>query len=68
MGKGIRLWGIWLTALVIGVYGTSLVYQGIFEGLWEKSIYGIPILSLGIWMTGKILSSARQAYRRQRVQ
>ncbi|QQE76847.1 hypothetical protein [Alicyclobacillus sp. SO9] len=66
MGQGIKLWIIWLAALFAGVYGTALVYQGIFAGQPNNLWYGIPTLLMGIWVTGNIWASARQAYRRQR--
>ncbi len=66
MGKVIRLYVIWLLGLGSGVYGTALVYQGLFAGQRPNLIYGIPVLLIGVWVTGNIWASARQAYRRQR--
>ncbi|PWI56894.1 hypothetical protein [Sulfoacidibacillus thermotolerans] len=67
MGKGLKLWVIWLLALSAGIYGTAVVYQGITTSAKLDLLYGIPILLLGIWVTGNIWASARQAYRRQRI-
>ncbi|QSO45848.1 hypothetical protein [Alicyclobacillus mengziensis] len=66
MKKGILLWGIWLFALFTGVYGTAITYQGITTVHHTDLIYGVPILLLGIWITGNIWASARQAYHRQK--
>ncbi len=66
MLKGIRLWVLWIAALAVGIYGTGLVYTGTIEHQYGQLIPGIPILLLGIWVTGNILASAKQAYRRQR--
>lgn len=66
MSKVIRLWVIWIGALVAGVYGTALVYQGIFGGQSSDLWYGTPTLLLGIWVTGNIWASARQSYRANR--
>ncbi len=66
MAKGIRLWVMWLAALTVGIYGTGLVYDGTIGHQYVKLVYGIPILLLGIWVTGNILASAKQAFRRQR--
>ncbi len=66
MKQGVRLWVIWLFALFTGVYGTSIIYQGITTAHHIDLMYGIPILMFGIWTTGNILASARQAYRRQK--
>lgn len=68
MLQGLKLWLIWLAALTAGVYGTSLVYQGIFVGDPGRLWYGVPTLLIGIWVTGNIWASARQAYRQQRAQ
>ena len=66
MFKGIRLWLIWMAALSTGVVGMGLVYQGTIGGHPVKLITGIPVLLLGIWVTGNILASAKQAYYKQR--
>lgn len=66
MAKGMWLWIVWLTALAAGVYGTAMVYTGIFNGQPGQLVLGIPTLLLGIWITGNIWASARQAYRKQR--
>lgn len=66
MSQGIRLWIIWLFALTTGIYGTAITYQGITTAHHADLIYGIPILLFGIWITGNIWASARQAWRRQR--
>lgn len=68
MAKVIRLWAIWLMALAAGVYGTSLIYRAIANGITMDYIYGIPVLLFGIWITGNIWASARQFYRQQRIQ
>lgn len=68
IGKVVRLYAIWLLALGAGVYGTALVYRGLFSGERFELIYGVPILLLGVWVTGNIWASARQVYRRQRAQ
>ncbi len=65
MLQGLKLWVIWLLALSAGIYGTAVVYQAITTSAKVDFIYGIPILLLGIWVTGNIWASARQAYRRQ---
>ncbi len=66
MFKGIRLWVMWIAALAVGIYGTGLVYMGTIEQHYTQLIPGIPILLLGVWVTGNILASAKQAYRKQR--
>lgn len=66
MKKGLSLWVIWLLALTTGVFGMGLVYQGTIAGHPVNLIAGIPVLLIGIWVTGNILASAKQAYRRQR--
>ncbi|MCI0184501.1 hypothetical protein [Sulfoacidibacillus ferrooxidans] len=66
MSKGLKLWVIWILALLAGVYGTAVVYQAITTTAKIDYVYGIPILLFGIWVTGNIWASARQAYRRQR--
>lgn len=66
MWKGIRLWVIWALALSVGTYGTGLVYEGTIEGHFDRLIVGIPVLLLGIWVTGNVLASAKQSYRRQK--
>lgn len=68
MSKGLKLWVIWILALLAGVYGTAVVYQAITTAAKIDYVYGIPILLFGIWVTGNIWASARQAYRRQRAQ
>lgn len=68
MKQGIRLWVIWLFALFTGVYGTAETYQGITTSQHMDLTYGVPILLFGIWITGNIWASARQAWRRQRAQ
>ena len=67
MLKGIRLWVVWVLALTVGIYGTGLVYQGIMQQQWLRFGMGVPILLLGIWVTGNILASARQSYRREKL-
>ena len=67
MWQGVRLWAIWLFALTLGTYGTSLVYEGTIGRTLSDLIPGVPILLLGIWITGNVLASAKKAYRRQRV-
>jgi len=66
MAKGMKLWIIWLFALAAGIYGTAMVYTGIFGGNRAQLLPGIPTLLLGIWVTGNIWASARQSYRKQR--
>jgi hypothetical protein len=66
MGKVVRMYAIWMLALASGVYGTALVYRGIFQGETNNLIFGIPILLLGIWVTGNMWASARQIYRKQK--
>lgn len=67
MLKGIRLWVVWVLALTVGIYGTGLVYQGIMQQQWLHLGMGVPILLLGIWVTGNILASARQSYRQEKL-
>ena len=66
MKQGIRLWVIWIFALVTGIYGTAITYQGITTVHHMDLTYGIPIFLFGVWVTGNIWGSARQSYRRQR--
>lgn len=66
MGQVVRLYLIWLLALASGVYGTALVYREVVNGETGNLVYGIPILSLGVWVTGNIWASARQVRRRHR--
>ena len=66
MVRGIRLWVVWLFALTLGTYGMGLVFKGTIGGQFWDLIPGIPTLLLGIWITGNVLASAKQAYRRQR--
>ncbi|MCF8566532.1 hypothetical protein LLE49_17550 [Alicyclobacillus tolerans] len=66
MFKGIRLWLVWMAALCTGTLGMGLVYQGTIGGHPVKLVTGIPVLLLGIWVTGNILASAKQAYYKQR--
>lgn len=68
MRKGIQLWGIWLVALTVGIYGTGLVYQGTIDEHPGRLIPGVPILLFGIWLTGNILASARKQYYLQKHQ
>lgn len=68
MKKGLTLWVIWLVALTTGIVGTGLVYQGTIAGHPINLIAGIPVLLTGIWVTGNILASAKQSYRKQRAQ
>ena len=66
MLRGIRLWIVWAFALTLGTYGMGLVFEGTIERHFGDLIPGIPTLLLGIWITGNVLASAKQAYRRQR--
>lgn len=66
MFKGIRLWFVWIFALSLGTYGMGLVFNGTIGGHFGELIPGIPTLLLGIWITGNVLASAKQSYRRQR--
>lgn len=66
MKKGLRLWGVWIFALVTGTYGMGLVYEGTIEQHFSRLLLGVPTLLLGIWITGNVLASAKQAYRRQK--
>ncbi len=66
MKKGLMLWVIWLLALATGIYGTALVYEGSIGRHPIDLIYGIPILLLGIWVTGNVLASAKQSYRKNK--
>ena len=68
MAKGIRLWIVWLFALMTGIYGTAITYQGITTVHHIDLLYGVPTLLFGIWITGNIWASARQFWRRQRAQ
>ncbi|RIV24574.1 hypothetical protein D2Q93_06930 [Alicyclobacillaceae bacterium I2511] len=60
MGKGVKLWLIWLAALATGIYGTSLIFNGITTPQHIDLVYGIPVLLMGVWVTGNIFASARQ--------
>lgn len=66
MFKVIRLWAIWIFALATGIIGTSLVYRAIFNHIAVDWIYGIPVLFLGVWITGNILSAARKIHSQHR--
>ncbi|MDP9729858.1 MULTISPECIES: DUF4407 domain-containing protein [Alicyclobacillus] len=66
MGAVIRMYLIWILALLSGVYGTSLVYEAIIHQTWLGLVWGVPILFLGIWITGNMWASARQFYRKQK--
>lgn len=66
MKQGLRLWVIWLLALTTGIVGMGMVYQGTIAGHPINLIAGIPVLLSGIWVTGNILASAKQSYRRRR--
>ena len=66
MSKGILLWAIWILALATGTFGTGLVYEGTIGRQPINLLFGIPILLLGIWVTGNILASAKQSHRRNK--
>ena len=66
MNQGFKLWVVWLAALGAGIYGTAMIYDAIFQGRLYDLVIGIPVWLLGVWVTGNILASARQAYRRQK--
>lgn len=66
MNQGFKLWVVWLAALGAGVYGTALIYRAVFQGHPFGLVLGIPVWLLGVWVTGNILASAKQARRRQK--
>jgi hypothetical protein len=63
MTKGIMLWIIWLLALTTGVFGMGMVYEGIAGKQLLYLLYGLPVLLVGIWVTGNVLASAKRSYR-----
>jgi hypothetical protein len=65
--KGMKLWVIWILSLSVGIYGMGLVFNGITHGSLQNTLVGVPVLLLGIWVTGNILASAKQFRRRSKM-